>query len=106
MPQQPWISGAPFPRAEIIQDLTLFSSYLGSYFDLRDRCYEIAQKGSKAIKHVLNRVLSPDVPLSLPSDNVDSGVASTVVSDTGIPMEDGMDFMTWLTTIDWGQEMI
>lgn len=93
----PWTSGGPFPRAEVIQDLTLFSSYLGNYFDAHDPCYNIAQKGSKAMRQVINRVLTQDVPQSQPPND------SPFV---GVPMEDGMDFITWIDTIDWGQEMM
>lgn len=104
--QQSTSLGDPFARAELIQDLTLFSSYLSNYYDPTDRCYEIAQKGSKAIRSAINRVLSPDES-QVPQENLESAFENTDLPDhTRISMDDGMNFMAWLDTIDWGQQVV
>ncbi|OQD82260.1 hypothetical protein PENANT_c022G00561 [Penicillium antarcticum] len=47
-----------FPRSEIIQNLTLFASYLDGMVSPQDGNYRVAQQGQRAIRHVLNQVLS------------------------------------------------
>jgi chromatin structure-remodeling complex subunit RSC3/30 len=46
------------PRSEIIQNLTLFASYLDAIIAPHDGNYRVAQQGQRAIRHVLDQVLS------------------------------------------------
>ncbi|KAJ5779910.1 hypothetical protein N7457_005070, partial [Penicillium paradoxum] len=47
-----------FPRSEIIQNLTLFAAYLDIIIKPHEGNYRVAQHGRKAIRHVLDQVLS------------------------------------------------
>ncbi|OKL61317.1 hypothetical protein UA08_03740 [Talaromyces atroroseus] len=140
---------APFPRSEVIQNLSVFASHLNALLNDRDGNHDIALKGLHAIRNVLDHVLSGDHDFSRPNnnsnndahkaagDNQDGPAASTSLSlenerllaTTGIPddmaftasvgwappsdipgwfMDDtnGMEFMTWLDKLDWGQDTL
>lgn len=113
----------PFPRSEIIQNLSVFASHLESTLDIRDGNYGIARKGLHAIRSVLDRILSGDDDIPSSSDSAIDIVAQSVPTDTmaiaagpgdwpaTIPnfhSEDGneAEFMTWLDNIDWAQESL
>ncbi|OKL59376.1 hypothetical protein UA08_05248 [Talaromyces atroroseus] len=53
-------SKTPFPRSEIIQNLSVFASQLETSLDSRDGNFAIAQRGLDAIRNILDRVLSAD----------------------------------------------
>lgn len=50
----------PFPRSEIIQNLSVFASMLETTIHTRDGNYGIARRGLDAIRNILDRVLSGD----------------------------------------------
>lgn len=50
----------PFPRSEIIQNLSVFASLLETGLHIRDGNYGIAKRGLDAIRNILDRVLSCD----------------------------------------------
>lgn len=50
----------PFPRSEVIQNLSVFASLLETALHIRDGNYGIARRGLVAIRNILDRVLSAD----------------------------------------------
>ncbi|KAE8550986.1 hypothetical protein TMatcc_009059 [Talaromyces marneffei ATCC 18224] len=50
----------PFPRSEVIQNLSVFASLLETALHIRDGNYGIARRGLDAIRNILDRVLSGD----------------------------------------------
>ncbi|EED16901.1 conserved hypothetical protein [Talaromyces stipitatus ATCC 10500] len=50
----------PFPRSEIIQNLSVFASLLETALNIRYGNYGIARRGLDAIRNILDRVLSSD----------------------------------------------
>jgi chromatin structure-remodeling complex subunit RSC3/30 len=72
----------PFPRSEVIQNLSVFASHLDSSLNVRDANHDIALKGLNAIRRVLDHVLSDDHNVSLPSNyNNDTNIDSSHVYD-------------------------
>jgi hypothetical protein len=67
--------------------------------------YDICQQARKAIKHILDRVLSSEPGPSLPSAQ-ESSATDWLGGNSGLGMipDDGTDFMKWLDNLDWGQE--
>jgi chromatin structure-remodeling complex subunit RSC3/30 len=65
-----------FPRSEIIQNLTIFASYLDSLLKPDEGNYRVAQQGQKAIRHVLDLVLSGEQLPSAIFDNAERGQSS------------------------------
>lgn len=53
-------STTPFPRSEVIQNLSVFASLLETALHIRDGNYGIARRGLDAIRNILDRVLSGD----------------------------------------------
>ncbi|CAG8122121.1 unnamed protein product [Penicillium olsonii] len=53
-------NSTPFPRSEIIQNLTLYASYLDTMIKPDEGNFRVAQQGQKAIRHVLDQVLSAE----------------------------------------------
>ena len=51
-------SSREFPRSEVIQNLTLFASYLDTITKPHEGNYHVAQQGQRAIRHILDQVLS------------------------------------------------
>lgn len=59
-------SSSSFPRSEIIQNLTLYASYLDTLIRPDEGNYRVAQQGQKAIRHVLDQALSAEqLPLAM-----------------------------------------
>jgi chromatin structure-remodeling complex subunit RSC3/30 len=50
----------PFPRSEVIQNLSVFASLLETALHIRDGNYGIARRGLDAIRNILDRVLSAE----------------------------------------------
>ncbi|KAJ5187961.1 Transcription factor [Penicillium cf. griseofulvum] len=76
-----------FPRSEIIQNLTLFAAYLDTIINPQDGNYRIAQQGQRAIRHVLDQVLSAE---TLSSVIEDTGTRDRPIDDANLP--DGVNF--------------
>lgn len=121
--QQTSSNTVPFPRSEVIQNLSVFASYLENMRDIQDGNYGVAQKGLHAIRSVLDRILSGDdgFPRSTaaPSDiavnppSTDSITMAANQGDWSVNMpnlypDDGnaAEFMAWLDNIDWAQESL
>jgi chromatin structure-remodeling complex subunit RSC3/30 len=60
MPSSTGNSTTPFPRSEVIQNLSVFASLLETALHIRDGNYGIARRGLDAIRNILDRVLSGD----------------------------------------------
>lgn len=60
------VESLSFPRSEIIQKLSIFASQLETVVHPDEGNYHIAQQGQRAIRHVLDRVLSVPVIPALP----------------------------------------
>lgn len=58
------------PRSQTIQDLAIFASRLGS-LQPTDGCYSVCEQGKRVITKILDRILSPGPPVTLP--RTDSG---------------------------------
>ncbi|CAG8230804.1 unnamed protein product [Penicillium salamii] len=53
-------NSSSFPRSEIIQNLTLYASYLDTMIKPHEGNFRVAQQGQKAIRQVLDQVLSAE----------------------------------------------
>jgi chromatin structure-remodeling complex subunit RSC3/30 len=86
-----------FPRSEIIQNLTLFAAYLDTIINPHDGNYRVAQQGQKAIRHVLDQVLSVE---ALSSVIEDTGTSDKAIDDAtlldGVNFGDHDLFLGWL----------
>jgi hypothetical protein len=99
----------PFSRSEAIQNLSVFISLLESIIRPGEANYVLSDRARKALKHTLDRVLSPPpMPSVQPADPpvLDSQdvpgllpVNSNLFAD--FPLEDGFDFLNWIDTMDW-----
>ncbi|OQD97268.1 hypothetical protein PENVUL_c084G01138 [Penicillium vulpinum] len=92
------ISSFPgFPRSEIIQNLTLFAAYLDTIIKPHDGNYRVAQQGQRAIRHVLDQVLSVE---GLSSIVEDTRTSEKLISDAslldGVNFDDHDLFLGWL----------
>jgi chromatin structure-remodeling complex subunit RSC3/30 len=74
--------------------------------------YDICQQARKAIRHILDRVLSTSFELgpSLSAAQDASGADWLLGGNAGgnagfgVVQDDGADFMKWIDNLDWGQE--
>ncbi|OQE41131.1 hypothetical protein PENCOP_c005G04419 [Penicillium coprophilum] len=86
-----------FPRSEIIQNLTLFAAYLDTIIKPHDGNYRVAQQGQKAIRHVLDQVLSAD---GISSVVEATGTNDKLIGDAslleGVDFDDHDLFLGWL----------
>ncbi|KAJ5493522.1 hypothetical protein N7463_009609 [Penicillium fimorum] len=86
-----------FPRSEIIQNLTLFAGYLDTIINPHDGNYRVAQEGQRAIRHVLDQVLSAG---GLSSVVEDTGASDKLIDDAnlldGVNLDDHDLFLGWL----------
>ncbi|KAJ6043032.1 hypothetical protein N7460_004387 [Penicillium canescens] len=84
------------PRSEIIQNLTLFASYLDAIIAPHDGNYRVAQQGQRAIRHVLNQVLSVNSgPCSI---SVGPAAGHKLTEDDNLPHDMNTDddlFLGW-----------
>ncbi|CAI7588873.1 unnamed protein product [Penicillium viridicatum] len=90
-------SSLEFPRSEIIQNLTIFAAHLDTIVKPHDDNYGVAQQGQKAIRHVLDQVLSVD---GLSSVVEDTGTSDKLIDDSslldGVNFDDHDSFLGWL----------
>ncbi|KAK9847839.1 hypothetical protein MYU51_018239 [Penicillium brevicompactum] len=80
-------SSSNFPRSEIIQNLTLYASYLDTMIRPDEGNHRLAQQGQKAIRHVLDQVLSAE---QLPPA-IDGNDWSDIVARNDDNIFDGMN---------------
>lgn len=56
-----------FPRSEIIQSLSIFSSHLDTFIQSNEGNHRVSQQGQRVIRHILDQVLSCDgTPVVMP----------------------------------------
>jgi chromatin structure-remodeling complex subunit RSC3/30 len=95
---------AQFPRSDIIQKLSVYVSHVETLIWSDEREYEMAKRGARAIRQVLDRVLSPE-PLLQPLSSADpDSSTSDWLTGGDLALVDGTDLITWLENVDWGQE--
>ncbi|KAJ5183839.1 Transcription factor [Penicillium capsulatum] len=102
---------AQFPRSEVIQKLSVFASHLDTMIQPDEGNYKIAQQGGRAIRNVLDQVLStPAVPFSLGRDAVIPDTEPEEIDFVGMGFLDSTDFndrapfLGWLEGTADGQE--
>ncbi|KAI3234256.1 hypothetical protein CBS147310_4733 [Penicillium roqueforti] len=98
--RSPVTSSSPeFPRSEVIQNLTLFAAYLDTIIQPNDSnyMYRVAQQGQKAIRHVLDQVLSVE---GLSSAVEDTETSDKLIDDASlldsVDIDDPDLFLGWL----------
>lgn len=65
--------------------------------------YEISQQGGKAIRHVLDRVLSEPVQPDMTTGSTDAALDTNILND--LELDEGMQFLNWLDhNVDYRQE--
>ncbi|PTU18014.1 hypothetical protein P175DRAFT_0345512 [Aspergillus ochraceoroseus IBT 24754] len=94
-------SATTFPRAEIIQKLSVFASHLETFFLNREGDYDDCMKGLMYIRKVLDRVLSPHGGSVL--EPISESTQGAPGANDGIM--DDMDLMALLENFDWEQEI-
>jgi hypothetical protein len=91
-----------FPRSQIIQSLSIFASQLETVVQPDEGNYQIAQQGQRAIRHVLDQVLSMPVISTLPivSDST-LGVETSIFDPVGLHLLEGIDINDRDQFLDW-----
>ncbi|KAJ5937502.1 Transcription factor [Penicillium verhagenii] len=93
-----------FSRSEIIQKLSIFASYLETMVQHDDGNHRIAQQGQRAIRHVLDQILSAPIQ-AVPSMydstiGLEIGESGPVLMNSdlleGIDVDDRGPFLEWL----------
>ena len=84
------------PRAELIRKLSIFVSCL-EWARTPDETYTLCGHMHKIIGHIMDQVLSNNVPLepNLVAVNKETDVPSDP------PVDEDTDWLEWLNTVDW-----
>lgn len=104
-------SNPTFPRSDVIQNLSRFAADLESVIWPHAGNYEICQQARKVLRHILDCVLSapPAVPAAMSSTSaaeIDFAPMDWLASDDGSNwFNQDSDFMKWVDSFDWGQEL-
>ena len=85
------------PRSEIIQDLSVFISALATV-TVGDGNHNICQQGRRALRRVLDQILSPPPPPP-PADMGDRPPADDL--NFLFPTGNDSDFLQWLENVEW-----
>lgn len=90
-----------FQRSEIIQSLCVFASHLGTIIQPDEGNYRIAEQGRRAIRHVLDQVLSVDSLSAIPiSSDEDLDTQEQISFDesllNNVDIDDRGPFLDWL----------
>ena len=83
------------PRSETIQDLSVFVSALGAVAPGEGN-YHICNQGRRALKRVLDQILSPQPP-----PNVANEQAGFDEMSLYFPTGNDADFLQWLENVEW-----
>ncbi|KAJ5167565.1 Transcription factor [Penicillium canariense] len=86
-----------FPRSEIIQNLSIFASYLDHVIQSNEGNYQVSQQGQRIIRHVLDQVLSVDISspmLNSLETPPDTSAIENLLEDVDIA--DRQAFLGWL----------
>jgi len=84
------------PRSETIQDLSVFISALASVGPGEGN-YSICNQGRRALKRVLDQILSPHIPPVTSSEQQPAFDEMSLYFPTG----NDADFLQWLDTVEW-----
>ena len=83
------------PRSETIQDLSVFVSSLAAVGPGEGN-YAICNQGCRALRKVLDQILSPSQPQ--PPGSTDT----TIFDDMSLyPTGNDVDFLQWLENVEW-----
>ncbi|KAJ5618987.1 Transcription factor [Penicillium lagena] len=90
-----------FQRSEIIQSLSVFASHLGTMIQPDEGNYRIAEQGRRAIRHVLDQVLSVDSLSAIPATSDEELDIHEQISFeesllNNVDIEDRGPFLDWL----------
>ncbi|CRG91999.1 Isoleucine--tRNA ligase [Talaromyces islandicus] len=100
-----------FPRSEVIQNLSRFAADLEYVIWPHAGNYEICQQARKVLRHILDRVLSapPAMPVAASSSSaaeIDFASMDWLTGDdTATWLNQDSDFLKWVDSFDWGQEL-
>ncbi|OJJ46840.1 hypothetical protein ASPZODRAFT_131731 [Penicilliopsis zonata CBS 506.65] len=94
----------PFPRSEVIRNLSILASHMQYLVLPQKGNYEICQQGRKVISHILDLVLAPRPdPTSLASAVPDNNlIPADWLNDEWL--NDGTDFIKWIDGLNWMSE--
>ncbi|KAJ5902329.1 hypothetical protein N7495_002857 [Penicillium taxi] len=101
------IAMMPFPRSKVIQDLSIFASYLQTVIQPYDGNYSICQQARGTIQRVLDLVLSPEHAQSAVPVIQTSTIASNSQPPNNTDVTDNiLDFNYYITHLDnWQSEL-
>lgn len=94
------------PRSETIQELSVFISSLASVSPGEGN-YFVCNQGRRALKKVLDQILSPSNPNLLAGPVLGTGASEAggmgVGDDMGLffPTGNDVDFLSWLDNVEW-----
>ncbi|KAJ5819463.1 hypothetical protein N7474_005054 [Penicillium riverlandense] len=90
----------PFPRSEVIQNLSILASHIQYIILPQKGNYEVCQQGRKAILYILDHVLSTHADATAPVSTVPSDLIPTDwLNDEWL--NDGTEFIRWIDTLNW-----
>ncbi len=89
------------PRSETIQDLSVFISALGTVGS-NEGNFSICNQGRRALKKVLDQILSPNQPVMPGSSEFSENYDMSL----GFPTANDADFLQWLENFEWDKNMI
>ncbi|KAJ5215716.1 uncharacterized protein N7498_002123 [Penicillium cinerascens] len=89
------------PRVEIIQKLSIFVYFLETYVPPGQANYNMSQQARRVIRNILNEVLSSPQPM--PASSSPTRATPDRMDETWLSAGDGLEFMSWLDTLDSGQ---
>ncbi|KAK3075774.1 hypothetical protein LTR53_000599 [Teratosphaeriaceae sp. CCFEE 6253] len=83
------------PRSETIQDLSVFVSALAGVTPGEGN-YHVCNQGRRALKRILDQILSPQAPVSVANDQA-------ALDDMSLffPTSNDADFLQWLEKVEW-----
>ena len=90
------------PRSETIQDLSVFISSLGAVLPGEGN-YAICNQGRRALKRVLDQILSPSLPPATSSNE-----QQPIFDDMSLyfPTGNDADFLQWLENVEWDKGLM
>jgi hypothetical protein len=91
------------PRSETIQELSVFISSLASVSPGEGN-YFVCNQGRRALKKVLDQILSPSNPVAGPGMTGGTGASELGMGDDmGLffPTGNDVDFLSWLDNVEW-----
>ncbi|KAH8697480.1 putative chromatin structure remodeling complex protein RSC3 [Talaromyces proteolyticus] len=99
------LNETPFPRSEVIQNLSILVSHIQYIILPQKGNYEICQQGRKVISYILEYVLDQpptDVTVSVPPVVPNNLIPPDWLADEWL--NDGTDFIKWIDGLDWDED--